>query len=59
MLAEREQLRGEMERMTPHGMMATDEGKDKKEQSLDEKIADDPDVKEGVNLLLDMMGSSQ
>ena len=58
MLAEREQLRGEMERMTPHGMMATDEGKDKKEQSLDEKIADDPDVKEGVNLLLDMMGSS-
>ena len=55
MLTERDQLRGEMERMTPHGMMAADDDDKKKEQSLDEKIADDPDVKEGVNLLLDII----
>ena len=59
MLTERDQLRGEMERMTPHGMMAADDDdNDKKEQSLDEKIADDQDVKEGVTLLLDMIDSA-
>jgi len=56
MLAQRDQVRDELERMTPHGMMAADDDDEKKEQSLDEKIADDPDVKEGVNLLLDMIG---
>jgi len=55
MLAERDQLHDERKRMAPHGLMADGE---KKEKSLDEKIADDPDVKEGVNLLLDMIGSS-
>ncbi len=56
MLAERDQLRDERERMTPHGLMADDDKK--KEQSLDEKIADDPYVEEGVTLLLDLLGSS-
>lgn len=58
MLAERDQLRDERERMTPHGMMAMEDDDEKKEQSLDEKIADDPYVEEGVTLLLDLMGSS-
>ena len=58
MLAQRDQLRDELKRMTPHGMMTTNDDDKKKEQSLDEKIADDPDVKEGVNLLLDIIGSS-
>ncbi|MDA3903112.1 MAG: carboxy terminal-processing peptidase [Desulfuromusa sp.] len=58
MLTERDQLRDERERMTPHGSMAADNGDEKKELSLDEKIADDPYVDEGVILLLEMIGSS-
>ena len=57
MLAERDQLRDERERMAPHGLMAADDD-EKKEKSLDEKIADDPYVEEGVTLLLDLIGSS-
>ena len=58
MLAERDQLRDERERMTPHGMMAADDEDKKKELSLDEKIADDPYVEEGVFLLLDLISSA-
>ncbi len=58
MLAERDQLRDERERMTPHGMMAMGDDDDKKGESLDEKIADDPYVEEGVTLLLDLLGAS-
>ncbi len=57
LLAESEQLRGERERMTPHGLMARGDD-EKKEQSLDEKIADDPYVEEGITLLLDLIGNS-
>ena len=57
MLAESEQLRGERERMLPHGLMAGDDD-EKKEQTLDEKIADDPYVEEGITLLLDLIGHS-
>lgn len=56
MLAERDQLRDGKEKMTPHGMMAVDDD-EKKEQSLDEKIAEDPYVEEGVTLLLDLIAS--
>ncbi|MCD6580924.1 MAG: carboxy terminal-processing peptidase [Desulfuromusa sp.] len=57
LLAESEQLRGERERMTPHGLMSGGDD-EKKEQSLDEKIADDPYVEEGITLLLDLIGHS-
>ena len=57
LLAESEQLRGERERMLPHGLMAGDDD-EKKEQTLDEKIADDPYVEEGITLLLDLIGHS-
>ena len=57
LLAERDQLHDERERMTPHGAMATDDD-DKKTKSLDEEIADDPYVKEGVTILEDMLGST-
>ncbi|MEA3545066.1 MAG: carboxy terminal-processing peptidase, partial [Thermodesulfobacteriota bacterium] len=57
MMAERDQLRDDLDGISPHGSMAVDDDK-KKEQSLDEKIADDPYVEEGVTLLLDMIGSS-
>ncbi|NOQ42788.1 MAG: tail-specific protease [Desulfuromusa sp.] len=57
LLAESEQLRGERERMMPHGLMAGDDD-EKKEQTLDEKIADDPYVEEGITLLLDLIGYS-
>jgi len=57
LLAERDQLHDERERMAPHGAMATD-GDDKKIKSLDEEIADDPYVKEGVTILEEMLGSS-
>ncbi|MFK5925230.1 MAG: carboxy terminal-processing peptidase [Desulfuromusa sp.] len=57
MLAERDQLRDERERMAPHGLMAVETDK-KKEQSLDEKIADDPYVEEGIILLQELIGFS-
>ncbi|WP_175498415.1 carboxy terminal-processing peptidase [Desulfuromusa kysingii] len=55
MLAERDEFRDELKRMTPHGMMDSEEDDDNKELTLDEKIADDPYVDEGVFLLLDMV----
>ena len=58
MLTERDQLRGEMDDISPHGLMAETEDDDKKEESLDEKIADDPYVEEGTLLLLDLMPHS-
>ncbi len=58
MLAERDEMRDGKEKMTPHGMMAVDDEGDKKERSLDEKIAEDPYVEEGVTLLLDLIGAS-
>ncbi|MCK5913251.1 MAG: carboxy terminal-processing peptidase [Desulfuromusa sp.] len=59
MLTERDQLRGEMDDISPHGLMAeTEDDDEKKEQSLDEKIADDPYVEEGTLLLLDLMPHS-
>ena len=57
LLTERDQLHDERERMAPHGLMAVEDD-EKKEESLNEKIADDPYVEEGVTLLLDLMGSS-
>ena len=57
LLAERDKLHDQRERMTPHGAMATDDD-DKKTKSLDEEIADDPYVKEGVTILEDMLGAS-
>ncbi len=53
-LAERDQLHDEKERMAPHGVMAED-GDKKKTKSLDEEIADDPYVKEGVAILEDVI----
>jgi carboxyl-terminal processing protease len=51
-LAERDQLHDEKERMAPHGPMAEDDNK-KKTKTLDEEIADDPYVKESVAILDD------
>lgn len=56
MLAERDQLHDERERMAPHGLMA--DGDDKKEKSLDEKLSTDPYVKEGVSLLESLLRSA-
>jgi carboxyl-terminal processing protease len=56
-LAERDQLHDEKERMAPHGSMVTDDDK-KKTKTLDEEIADDPYVKEGVILLQELIGFS-
>ncbi len=58
MLAERERLRenGGEERPSPHGMMRLGEKQDGKEPpTLEEEIADDPYVDEGVALLLDLL----
>ena len=57
MLAERDQFRDELKRMPAHGMMNTDDD-EKKELTLDEKIADDPYVEEGIFLLLDLISAS-
>ncbi len=51
-LVERDQLHDEKDRMAPHGLMTADKDK-KKTKTLDEKIADDPYVKEGVAILDD------
>jgi len=56
-LAERDQLHDEKERMAPHGSMMADDDK-KKTKTLDEEIADDPYVKEGVILLQELIGFS-
>ena len=57
MLAEREQLRDINKQPSPHGAMAASKKKDEdKEASLDEQIAEDPYVTEGVALLLDLLG---
>ncbi len=57
LLAERDQLRNENSGVSPHGAMAAgDEQDDKEPKSLDQEIADDPYVEEGVTLLLDLIG---
>ena len=43
--------------MAPHGVMAEDDDKNKT-KTLDEKIADDPYVTEGVAILEDLLGST-
>jgi len=55
-LAERDQLHDEKERMAPHGPMTAGDDK-KKTKTLDEEIADDPYVKEGVAILEDELRS--
>ncbi len=56
MLAEREQLRDINKQPSPHGAMAVNKKKDEeKETSLEEQIAKDPYVSEGVALLLDLL----
>ncbi len=56
LLAERNQIRNEFDKISPHGGMAQTDGKDEeKEHTLDEKIADDPYVEEGVNLLQELI----
>ncbi len=57
MLAERDQLHDERERMAPHGLMGGDDD-NKKTKSLDEEIATDPYVKEGATLLDELLGAS-
>ena len=57
LLAEREQLRAEGQNASPHGMPADDENEEDGEpKSLDETIADDPYVAEGMALLSDLLG---
>jgi len=56
-LVERDQLHDEKERMAPHGSMMADDDK-KKIKTLDEEIADDPYVKEGVILLQELISFS-
>ncbi len=58
LLAERERLResGGQERPSPHGAMSSSEKDPKgKPKSLDEEVADDPYVDEGVALLLELL----
>ncbi len=55
LLQERDQLRNERDKIKGHGLMATDDD-DKKEKTLDEKIADDPYIDEGVILLQGLLG---
>lgn len=56
MLLERKQLRDGGDKRSPHGeMAASDKGKDEKPPTLQEKIADDPYVDEGVALLLNLL----
>lgn len=54
MLREREQLRGQEDGLPPHGSMAAEEGKEN-DQTLDEKITEDPYVDEAQELLLDSL----
>ncbi len=53
-LAERDQLRDDGGKISLHGSMAVNDD-DKKQQSLDEKIAADPYVEEGETLLLELI----
>ncbi|MBN1957285.1 MAG: carboxy terminal-processing peptidase [Desulfuromonadales bacterium] len=57
LLAERDQLREEGNSMSPHGAV-TNNDDDEKPQELDEKIADDPYVEEGMTLLQDYINFS-
>ncbi len=57
MLAERDQLRGADDPMSLHGALADRDEKGKKPPSLQEEIAEDPYVNEGVTLLLDLLNS--
>jgi carboxyl-terminal processing protease len=58
LLAERDQLREEGNKMSPtHGAVAQDEA-DGEPKALSEEIAEDPYVEEGITLLLDYIGAS-
>lgn len=57
-LEEREKMRGDADILSPHGAMAAQKDKDdKKPPTLQEEIADDPYVDEGVTLLLDLIAN--
>jgi len=57
MLKERDQLRGADDPMSLHGALAKQNENDKEPPSLQEEIADDPYVDEGVILLLDLLSN--
>jgi len=57
LLTERNQFRDEQVKAGSHGAMSA-AGDEKKESSLDEKIAADPYVEEGMLLLQDLVGSA-
>ena len=57
LLAERDQLREEGSKLSPHGAMVKDE-EDNKPQDLHEEISEDPYVEEGMTLLLDSINLS-
>ena len=59
LLNERDQLRSDLDSIANHGLMATTEDdEEKKEKTLDEKIADDPYIEEGVILLHNLISSA-
>lgn len=55
LITERDESREEVDGMTPHGSMASNEDEDKKEKSLAEEVAEDPYVEEGITLLQDYL----
>jgi len=55
LLTERDEIRREFDKLNPHGGMGKKDDDEDKEQTLDEKIADDPYVEEGVNLLRELI----
>ena len=57
LLAERDQLREEGSKLSPHGAIVKDE-EDNKQQDLGEEISEDPYVEEGMTLLLDSINLS-
>ena len=58
LLDQRDQLQNELDKLSPHGHMAATDDDEKKEQTLDEKIADDPYIEEGVTLLQELIGAA-
>lgn len=57
LLAERDQLREEGNTVSPHGTMAKNEDEEKPKE-LDEEIAEDPYIEEGITLLQDYINFS-